>query len=81
MPMFKALAACPDAVVIKPDMAKYAAVGKQIRTMMREVTPAVEPLSIDEAFLDLTGTERLHDAFPAQVLAGLVRRIDGAAAA
>jgi DNA polymerase-4 len=76
MPMFKALAACPDAVVIKPDMAKYTAVGRQIRQMMLDVTPSVEPLSIDEAFLDLTGTARLHHGFPAKTLAQLVLRIE-----
>jgi len=75
MPMFKALKACPDAVVIRPDMAKYQTVGRQIRGMMEDLTPAVEPISIDEAFLDLTGTARLHGAPPAIVLAGLVRRI------
>ena len=76
MPMFKALKACPDAVVIKPDIAKYAAVGRQVRALMRELTPLVEPLSIDEAFLDLTGTERLHHAPPAVTLARFARRIE-----
>ncbi len=75
MPMFKALKACPDAVVLRPDMQKYQAIGQQIRTMMREVTPLVEPLSIDEAFLDLSGTELLHRGSPARTLARLVRRI------
>ena len=76
MPMFKALKACPEAVTIRPDMAKYSEVGKQIRRMMEDLTPAVEPISIDEAFLDLSGTQRLHGAPPAVVLAGLVRRIE-----
>ena len=62
MPMFKALSACPDAVVLRPDMARYRAEGHRIRAMMLELTPLVEPLSIDEAFLDLTGTETLHRA-------------------
>ena len=69
MPMFKALAACPDAVVIKPDIAKYAREGRRIRTMMEALTPLVQPLSIDEAVLDLSGTEALHGAPPAVVLA------------
>jgi DNA polymerase-4 len=69
MPMFKALQACPNAVVIPPDMAKYASVGREIREMMLSLTPAVEPLSIDEAFLDLSGTERMHGGPPALVLA------------
>jgi DNA polymerase IV len=69
MPMFEAKRRCPQAVVIKPNMAKYAAVGRQVRQAMRELTPLVEPLSIDEAFLDLTGTERLHGMSAAKVLA------------
>lgn len=76
MPMFKALRACPHAVVIPPDMAKYAAAGQQVRELMRAVSPIVEPLSIDEAFMDLSGTERLHHAAPAQSLINLARRID-----
>jgi DNA polymerase-4 len=69
MPMFKALKACPHAVVISPDMAKYSAVGQQVRSKMLALTPAVEPLSIDEAFMDLMGTERLHGMPAAVVLA------------
>ncbi len=76
MPMFKALKACPDAVVIRPDMAKYAEVGHAIRERMLELTPLVEPLSIDEAFLDLSGTEALHHGWPARSLARLVRDIE-----
>lgn len=75
MPMFKALKLCPDAVVIKPDMAKYSAAGRVVRELMLEVTPLVEPLSIDEAFLDLTGTARLHGMSPALTLAHLTQRI------
>ena len=62
MPMFKALKACPDATVIKPDMKKYTAVGREVRAMMLSLTPLVEPLSIDEAFMDLASTEALHGA-------------------
>jgi DNA polymerase IV len=76
MPMFKALKACPDAVVIKPDMAKYQNVSREVRALMGEVTPLVQPLSLDEAFLDLTGTERLHHACAAQTLARLLKRIE-----
>jgi DNA polymerase-4 len=76
MPMFKALAACPEAVVVPPDMAKYSRVGRQIRAMMQELTPLVEPLSIDEAFLDLAGTEPLHRAWPVASLAALARRVE-----
>lgn len=76
MPMFKALAACPNAVVIRPDMQKYANVSREVKQMMFEITPLVEPLSLDEAFLDLSGTERLHKAAPAQTLARLARQIE-----
>lgn len=75
-PMFKALKACPDAVVIKPNMEKYSQVGRQVRDLMRDLTPAVEPLSIDEAFMDMTGTERLHHASAATTLAKLAKRVE-----
>ena len=78
MPMFKALKACPDAVVIRPNMAKYKKVGREIRGLMLETTPLVEPLSIDEAFLDLNGTEALHGGPPARTLAALALRIEQA---
>ena len=76
MPMFKALKACPDAVVIPPDMAKYRVVGRQVRALMRETTPLVEAVSIDEAFLDLTGTETVHGGVPARTLALLAERVE-----
>lgn len=76
MPMFKALKLCPDAVVVKPDMSKYAAESKRIRKLMRTMTPLVEPLSIDEAFLDLAGTERLHGRSAAASMITLVRQIE-----
>src|SRR6202166_501988 len=69
MPMFEAKRRCPDAVVVKPNMAKYVKVGREVRRAMYALTPLVEPLSIDEAFLDLTGTERLHGMSAARVLA------------
>jgi DNA polymerase-4 len=76
MPMFRALALCPSATVIPPDMEKYARVGREVRALMLELTPLVEPLSIDEAFLDLSGTERLHGLSPAQSLAKFARRVE-----
>ncbi|KKB11187.1 DNA polymerase IV [Devosia geojensis] len=76
MPMFQAKRLCPDAVVIKPNMAKYVAVSRQIRERMDALTPLVEPLSIDEAFLDLSGTRALHKAPPAVVLARFARGIE-----
>jgi DNA polymerase IV len=75
MPMFQALKLCPEAVVIRPRMAAYAEASRAIRAMMEALTPAIEPLSLDEAFLDLTGTTRLHGAPPAVMLARLVRRM------
>ena len=76
MPMFQALKLCPEAKVVPPRMAAYAEVSRQIRAMMEEMTPSIEPLSLDEAFLDLTGTERLHGAPPAVMLARLTRRME-----
>jgi DNA polymerase IV len=75
MPMFKARKACPQAVVIPPDMQKYSAAGRQIRAIMKDYTPLVEPLSLDEAFLDLVGTDRLHGQSPAATAAAIVKRI------
>ncbi len=76
MPMFMALKRCPDAVVIKPRMARYQEIGQRIRRMMLELTPLVEPLSIDEAFLDLAQTEALHKKSPAESLIALSRRVE-----
>ena len=75
MPMFKALQLCPEAVVLKPRMEAYAAASREIRDMMNELTPDVEPLSLDEAFMDLRGTARLHGHPPAVMLARLVKRM------
>jgi DNA polymerase-4 len=75
MPMFKALQLCPEAIIVKGRMDVYAEVGRRIREMMEEMTPAIEPLSLDEAFLDLTGTVRLHGQPPAVMLARLTRRM------
>lgn len=71
MPMFKALKACPDAVVIRPDFGKYAEAARRVRALLARSTPLVEPVSIDEAFLDLSGTERLHRRSPAETLLAL----------
>jgi DNA polymerase-4 len=75
MPMFKALKLCPQAKVVHGEMRKYVEEGRRIRAMMQELTPQVEPLSIDEAFLDLSGTEALHAGAPAQSLIKLQNRI------
>ncbi|HEX2592194.1 MAG TPA: DNA polymerase IV [Rhizomicrobium sp.] len=76
MPMFKALKLCPNAVVIPPRMAKYAEEGRRVRALMRELTPMVEPLSLDEAYLDLSGTEKLHNQMPAKTMARLAKKIE-----
>ncbi|MGA9092037.1 MAG: DNA polymerase IV [Bradyrhizobium sp.] len=76
MPMFQALALCPSATVIRPDMAKYVRVGREVRRAMQALTPLVEPLSIDEAFLDLGGTQRVHGMIPAKVLARFAREVE-----
>ena len=76
MPMFQALKLCPQAVVVKPRMGAYVAESRKIRAMMEELTPDIEPLSLDEAFMDLSGTARLHGAPPAVMLARLVRRME-----
>src|SRR5271170_4129809 len=77
MPMSHARALCPDAVVLPPDMARYARVGREIRTQMLALSPLVEPLSIDEAFLDLTGCEGSNGASAAETLARFARQVEG----
>jgi DNA polymerase-4 len=69
MPMFEALQLCPHAKVVRPNMEKYSRTGREVRQLMFALTPLVEPLSIDEAFLDLSGTARLHGMSPAKALA------------
>ncbi len=76
MPMFRARALCPEAVIVRPRFDAYAAASREIRDMMEALTPAIEPLSLDEAFLDLSGTARLHGAPPAVMLAQLARRME-----
>ncbi len=75
MPMFQALKLCPEAIVVKPRMDAYVEASRAIRALMDELTPIVEPLSLDEAFMDLTGTARLHGAPPAVMLARLIKRM------
>lgn len=75
MPMFQALKLCPEAVIIKPRMEAYVDASRAIRSMMEEMTPDIEPLSLDEAFMDLSGTGRLHGHPPAVMLARLIRRM------
>ena len=76
MPMFKALALCPQAVVVRPRMDHYAEVSHQVREIFLAATPIVEPVSLDEAYLDLGGTETLHRRHPAATLAEVARRIE-----
>jgi DNA polymerase IV len=76
MPMFKALQLCPHATIVRPSMEKYASVGRALRQKMSRLTPLVQPLSIDEAFLDLSGTQRLHGMVPAVTLARFAREVE-----
>ena len=76
MPMFQALKLCPGATVIKPNFTKYSEASRKVRALMRELTPLVETLSLDEAYLDLSGTERLHHRTPAKTMAALARTIE-----
>ncbi|MBK18470.1 MAG: DNA polymerase IV [Rhodospirillaceae bacterium] len=76
MPMFKARKLCPQAIIVRPNMAKYSVVGREVRKLMHDTTPLVEPISIDEAFLDLSGTEKLHGGAPAHTLARLADRVE-----
>ena len=77
MPMFQALKLCPEAVVVRPRMEEYVKASKAIRAMMQDLTPAIEPLSLDEAFMDMSGTNKLHGAPPAVMLAKLLKRMKG----
>jgi DNA polymerase-4 len=74
--MFEARKLCPHAAIVPPDMAKYSEVGRQVRNLMLALTPLVEPLSIDEAFMDLSGTERLHGLMPAKSLARFAQAVE-----
>jgi DNA polymerase-4 len=74
--MFEARRLCPHASVVRPDMEKYARVGRQVRELMFKLTPLVEPVSIDEAFMDLSGTARLHGMSPAKALAGFAAEVE-----
>jgi DNA polymerase-4 len=76
MPMFAARRLCPQAVVVPPNMKKYARVGRDVRALLTTLTPLVEPISIDEAFLDLSGTDRLHGSSPAKALARFAAEVE-----
>ena len=75
MPMFEARRLCPHATIVRPDMDKYAGVSQQVRALMLELTPQVEPISIDEAFMDMSGTQRLHGMSVAKMLARAIKSI------
>jgi DNA polymerase-4 len=76
MPMFQAKKLCPQAVIVRPRHSHYAAVARQIRGFMQALTPLVEPLSLDEAYLDLSGTEKMQGRSPARTMAALAARIE-----
>ena len=76
MPIFQALKLCPEAIILRPRMGLYGEISIQIRQLMEELSPAVEPISLDEAFIDLSGTEKLHKAPPAIMLSKLICKIN-----
>lgn len=76
MPMFQAMQLCPHATVVPPDMDKYAAVAREVRALLKTLTPMIEPVSLDEAYLDLSGTERLHGMKPAKTMARMAAEIE-----
>ena len=76
MPMYKALKLCPSATIIKPNMSKYRDASRKIQNLMNQLTPLIEPISLDEAFLDLSGTKKLHKKIPAVLLAELSKKIN-----
>jgi len=76
MPMFKALKLCPEAVVIKPDFTKYRTESARILGKLANLTPLIQPLSLDEAWVDLAGSEQLHGGPPAMVLAKVQAEIE-----
>ena len=76
MPIAQAKERCPEAVILAPEFAKYRAVGHRARTIMQAFTPAIEPISLDEAYLDLTGIEARLAISPAQALVEIVRRFE-----
>ena len=75
MPMFQILKLCPDIVIMPARMERYQEIGLQIRDLFKQTTPAIEPLSIDEAFLDLSGLGSLTGKKPCEILAELIIRI------
>ena len=77
MPMFEAKRLCPHATVVRPNMDEIRRPSAaQVRTLMLDMTPQVEPISIDEAFMDLAGTARLHGMSAAKVLARFAARVE-----
>jgi DNA polymerase-4 len=76
MPMFMARELCPQAVVLAPEMAKYKEVSRQVRAVFEAATDLIEPVSLDEAYLDLSETRTATSRAPAQALAEIAGRIE-----
>lgn len=64
MPMFQARQRCPHLVIVAPRRSRYVEVSREIMAILRRFSPLVEPVSIDEAFVDITGCNRLHGSCP-----------------
>ena len=76
MPMFEARRLCPHATIVSPRMDEYARIGREVRALMGKLTPIVEPVSIDEAFMDLSGTSRLHGTNAAKALSRFAHEVE-----
>jgi len=74
MPMARALRACPELVIVRPDFTKYREASQKVMAILRSVTPLVEPLSLDEAYLDVTENS-LNEPLAMEVAKHLKRRI------
>jgi len=74
MPMFQARKKCPQGVFIRPRMKRYKDISKKIMSLLSEYSPLVEPVSIDEAYVDVIGCERLHGD-PVKIAASIKQKI------
>jgi len=76
MPIFQAKKLCPDAIIISPRMNHYKKISKSIKEILTTLSPAIEFISLDEAYIDFKGTRRLHGEAPAVKLAKISKQIE-----